>query len=297
MGKSEGIMNSMLRFSLLVMIPVAVVAYSSGSSYASGSSASPTPAPTPAPTAGKVTAHVISSTVSLAGVTVAMFTKDTKAGKAARKAFQNTVASSLELCGAAGTSQCTGDDVVIVSVTAARRAGAKIDFYVKVKDAAKAAAGATTLNTFLKSTDPKTGFAAKLVAEAKKDPDAKATLGAVDPTTITVTVVKAPTASTNQSLRGRARCDTFARQLGVPGPGSAPVSNQRKGACGTNIFMCNENGSERRRPCVIVGPTFAAKAANDRTHESKIQGQWYQIVGALRQNDAASWNQHFRQRQ
>merc|ERR1711959_57701 len=120
MGKSEGIMNSMLRFSLLVMIPVAVVAYSSGSSYASGSSASPTPAPTPAPTAGKVTAHVISSTISLAGVTVATFSKDTKAGKAARKAFQNTVASSLKLCGAAGTSQCTGDDVVIVSVTAAR---------------------------------------------------------------------------------------------------------------------------------------------------------------------------------
>merc|ERR1711881_615471 len=156
MGKSEGIMNSMLRFSLLVMIPVAVVAYSSGSSYASGSSASPTPAPTPAPTAGKVTAHVISSTISLAGVTVAMFSKDTKAGKAARKAFQNTVASSLKLCGAAGTSQCTGDDVVIVSVTAARR------------------------------------------AEAKKDPDAKATLGAVDPTKITVTVVKAPTATTKQ---------------------------------------------------------------------------------------------------
>merc|ERR1711881_671494 len=163
-----------------VMIPVAVVAYSSGSSYASGSSASPTPAPTPAPTAGKVTAHVISSTISLAGVTVAMFSKDTKAGKAARKAFKNTVAGSLKLCGAAGTSQCTGDDVVIVSVTAARRAGAKIDFYVKVKDAAKAAAGATTLNTFLKSTD------------------AKATLGAVDPTKITVTVVKAPTATTKQ---------------------------------------------------------------------------------------------------
>merc|ERR1712072_1565143 len=196
MGKSEGIMNSMLRFSLLVMIPVAVVAYSSGSSYASGSSASPTPAPTPAPTAGTVTAHVISSTISLAGVTVAMFSEGTKAGKAARKAFKNTVASSLKLCGAAGTSQCTGNDVVIVSVTAARRAGAKIDFYVK--DAAKAAAGATTLNTFLKNTDPKTGFAAKLVAEAKKDPDAKATLGAVDPTKITVTVVKAPAATTKQ---------------------------------------------------------------------------------------------------
>merc|ERR1712093_556273 len=194
MGKSEGIMNSMLRFSLLVMIPVAVVAYSSGSSYASGSSA----APTPAPTAGTVTAHVISSTISLAGVTVAMFSEGTKAGKAARKAFKNTVASSLKLCGAAGTSQCTGDDVVIVSVTAARRAGAKIDFYVKVKDAAKAAAGATTLNTFLKNTDPKTGFAAKLVAEAKKDPDAKATLGAVDPTKITVTVVKATAATTKQ---------------------------------------------------------------------------------------------------
>merc|ERR1712093_458328 len=148
MGKSEGIMNSMLRFSLLVMIPVAVVAYSSGSSYASGSSASPTPAPTPAPTAGTVTAHVISSTISLAGVTVAMFSEGTKAGKAARKAFKNTVASSLKLCGAAGTSPCTGNDVVIVSVTAARRAGAKIDFYVKVKDAAKAAAGATTPNTF-----------------------------------------------------------------------------------------------------------------------------------------------------
>jgi len=88
-----------------------------------------------------------------------------------------------------------GDDVVIVSVKAARRAGGvKIDFYVKTKSATTAAAGATTLNTALTAGGGKT-FADALVAEAKKDPDAKATLGAA---TITVAVTRAPAAKTAQ---------------------------------------------------------------------------------------------------
>jgi len=125
-----------------------------------------------------------------------MFSATTTAGKAARKAFKTTVTKGLTACGTDGTKQCTADDVVIVSVVAARRAGTKIDFYIKVANKAKADAGAKTLATFLANTDAKTGFAATLVAEAKKDPAAAKTLGAVDPAKITVTVNKAPVSGT-----------------------------------------------------------------------------------------------------
>lgn len=52
------------------------------------------------------------------------------------------------MCGTSGTSQCTSADVVIVSISR-RRGSVSINFYVKTSSAAKATAGATTLNTFM----------------------------------------------------------------------------------------------------------------------------------------------------
>merc|ERR1719409_2604190 len=180
-----------MRVLVLLSLVACAAAYSSG--FASGSSyasAGKTPTPAPTPAAAK-TEHRISAAIKLTGVTLATFDEKSKAGKAARKAFKNTVAAQLSVCGTDGKSKCTGADVVIVSIKAARRAGGvTIDFYVKTKSATTAAAGATTLNTALKADGGKT-FAAALVKEAKKDPDAAATLGAA---TITVAVTKAPKA-------------------------------------------------------------------------------------------------------
>lgn len=44
---------------------------------------------------------------------------------------------------------CTASDIVITGITAIRRAGIRVDFYIKVASASKAAAGASTLGTFL----------------------------------------------------------------------------------------------------------------------------------------------------
>jgi hypothetical protein len=57
----------------------------------------------------------------------------------------------MKVCGLNGNSQCSSDDVVIVSVTRRRRTGATVDFYVKTSSAANAQAGATSLNTMLKA--------------------------------------------------------------------------------------------------------------------------------------------------
>merc|ERR1712072_11337 len=105
--------------------------FASGSSYASGSSAAPTPTPTATPTAsptpappGKKVIHIVKSKITLAGVSAAAFDKTTAAGQKVQQAFKATVAASLSICGSAGTSQCTHTDVVIVSVSRRRRAGA-----------------------------------------------------------------------------------------------------------------------------------------------------------------------------
>merc|ERR1719271_434135 len=135
-----------MRVLVLLSLVSCAAAYSSGfasgSAYASAGKASAyasaakpaAPAPTPAP--GPV--HRIEAAIKLTGVTLATFDEKTKAGKAARTAFKNTVAAQLAGCGAGGKT-----------------------------------------------------FAAALVKEAKKDPDAAATLGAA---TITVAVTKAPKA-------------------------------------------------------------------------------------------------------
>merc|ERR1712057_98515 len=102
--------TSRMRVLVLLSLVACAAAYSSGSK-------TPTPAPTPA--AAK-TEHRISAAIKLTGVTLATFDEKSKAGKAARKAFKNTVAAQLSVCGTDGKSKCTGDDVVIVSVKAAR---------------------------------------------------------------------------------------------------------------------------------------------------------------------------------
>merc|ERR1719451_112166 len=159
----------MMRSALIGMLLVlpAAIAYSSGSTsayasaagkssaYASAAGKSSTfasgkTAPTPTPTgtvAKKI--HTIRSTISLAGVPASAFNPNTPAGQKVRLAFRKTIAKGMKVCGVNGNSQCSSDDVTIVSVTR-RRAGAKVDFYVKTTSAANAKAGATTLETTLK---------------------------------------------------------------------------------------------------------------------------------------------------
>merc|ERR1711977_452622 len=173
--------------------------FASGSSYASGSSAAPTPTPTPTatPTAsptpappGKKVIHIVKSKITLAGVSAAAFDKTTAAGQKVRQAFKATVAASLSICGSAGTSQCTHTDVVIVSVSRRRRAGATVDFYVKTSSSTSPSSGAATLNTFLNKAGAN-GFTEKLKAEATKQ-------GATELAKVTgTTVVVAPTGTTS----------------------------------------------------------------------------------------------------
>jgi len=92
---------------------------------------------------------MVRTTVSLAGVPKAAFDKTTAAGQKVRLAFKTTVAKTLKICGVSGTAQCLSTDVVIVSVSRRRRAGATVDFYVITASAANAQAGATSLNTAL----------------------------------------------------------------------------------------------------------------------------------------------------
>merc|ERR1719486_1243913 len=192
----------MMRSALIGMLLVlpAAIAYSSGSTsayasaagksstFASGKTA-PTPTPTPAP-AGTVAKkiHPIRSTISLAGVPASAFNPNTPAGQKVRLAFRKTIAKGMKVCGVNGNSQCSSDDVTIVSVTR-RRAGAKVDFYVKTTSAANAKAGATTLETTLKKNGG-ADFETTLKAEAKA-------AGATELEQATgVTVVKAPVAGT-----------------------------------------------------------------------------------------------------
>merc|ERR1719506_560434 len=185
---------------MLLVLPAAI-AYSSGSTsaYASGTAGksstfasgktAPTPTPTPAP-AGTVAKkiHTIRSTISLAGVPASAFNPNTPAGQKVRLAFRKTIAKGMKVCGLNGNSQCSSDDVTIVSV-ARRRAGAKVDFYVKTTSAANAKAGATALETTLKKNGG-ADFVTTLKAEAKKS-------GATELEQATgVTVVKAPVAGT-----------------------------------------------------------------------------------------------------
>merc|ERR1711970_144561 len=136
-------------------------------------------APTPVP-AGKVTVHRVVAAIKLTGVTKAMLAPGSK-GETASK---NTVSAKLKICGKDGKSQCTGADVVIDKITAARRAGVTVDFYVKTSSATAAAAGATSLNTVLEAGGGAT-FVTDLKAAATK-------AGATDlgKATITMTVTK-----------------------------------------------------------------------------------------------------------
>merc|ERR1711904_519051 len=145
--------RKMSRVGLLLFVFVAAAsAYSSGysSGYASGSASSfasgaPAPAPPPAPTpaSSSTVQHYVQATVKLAGISAAQF------NAAAQTAFKEVVATTVSICGANGASACTKSDVVIVSFTDGRRAGVSVKFKVNTVSAAKATAGATTLNTYL----------------------------------------------------------------------------------------------------------------------------------------------------
>jgi len=161
-------------------------AYASAKSSAYGSASKATPSKSAA--AGTKVIHTIRSTISLAGVPASAFNPNTPAGQKVRLAFRKTIAKGMKVCGLNGNSQCSSDDVTIVSVTR-RRAGAKVDFYVKTTSAANAKAGATTLETTLKKNGG-ADFVTTLKAEAKA-------AGATELEQVTgVTVTKAPVGAT-----------------------------------------------------------------------------------------------------
>merc|ERR1712054_343597 len=185
----QGIMMRAALVAMLLVLPAAV-AYSSGSSYASGKSSAyasaSKAAPAPSPP-GTVTIQVVKATITLPGVTAASFNANTEAGKKVRLSFQASVAKDLKICGK-GSDQCTSSDVVITGVSR-RRSGAKVEFYVKTASAAAAKSGATALNTIL-TKNGGADFVTTLKAEAKK-------AGATELEKVTgVTVTKAPAAGT-----------------------------------------------------------------------------------------------------
>merc|ERR1712070_1017214 len=108
-------------------------------------------APAPAPAKAPDAKHFIEAEVKLDGITVAQF------DAAAKTAFKEVIAASLK--------DVKAEDVYDVKAVAGRRAGVKVSFKVKVKDAATATSGATTLNTFLKDTTGDKGFLKSLKAK------------------------------------------------------------------------------------------------------------------------------------
>merc|ERR1712070_21405 len=174
---------------MLLVLPAAV-AYSSGyasakaSAYGSASKATPSKSAA----AGTVTINVIKAVLTLPGVPASAFNANTAAGKAVRLAFKKSIAKGMKVCGLNGNSQCSDADVVITGVSR-RRAGAKVEFYVKTTTAANAKAGATALNTIL-TKNGGADFVTTLKAEAKA-------AGAKELEQVTgVTVTKAPAAGT-----------------------------------------------------------------------------------------------------
>merc|ERR1712054_551151 len=205
----QGIMMRAALVAMLLVLPAAV-AYSSGSSYASGKSSAyasaasayasaSKAAPAPSPP-GTTTIQVVKATVTLPGVTAAAFNANTEAGKKVRLAFPAAIASKMKVCGTSGTAQCTSSDVVITGVSR-RRSGAKVEFYVKTASAAAAKSGATALNTIL-TKNGGADFVTTLKAEAKK-------AGATELEKVTgVTVTKAPAAGTQTITKPAASSKT-----------------------------------------------------------------------------------------
>merc|ERR1711868_143205 len=202
----QGIMMRAALVAMLLVLPAAV-AYSSGSSYASGKSSAYASAASAYASASKaapsppntVTIQVVKATITLPGVTAASFNANTAAGKKVRLAFQTTVAKALKICGK-GSDQCTSDDVVITGISR-RRSGAKVEFYVKTTSAANAKAGATTLNTAL-TANGGGDFVTSLKATAKG-------LGATELEKVTgIKVTKAPAAGTQTITKPAASSKT-----------------------------------------------------------------------------------------
>merc|ERR1711904_191180 len=116
---AEAQQGIMMRAALVAMLLVpAAVAYSSGSSYASGKSSAYASAASAYASASKaapsppntVTIQVVKATITLPGVTAASFNANTAAGKKVRLAFQASVAKDLKICGK-GSDQCTSSEL------------------------------------------------------------------------------------------------------------------------------------------------------------------------------------------
>jgi len=105
------------------------------------------PKPTPTPTPEKKSIHIVKATLKFAGISPAAFNPSTPEGQKLR-AFKNSVALGLKICGTSGTSQCSGTDVVITGVTR-RRGDATVSFYVKTASKTAASSGATALSNYV----------------------------------------------------------------------------------------------------------------------------------------------------
>merc|ERR1712093_249866 len=79
-------------------------------------------------------AKVVSAKVKLTGISVAQF------DKTAKDNFKAVVGKGAsERCGADGNQKCTAADVTITSVTAVRRSGINVEFFVKTTAKSKPA--------------------------------------------------------------------------------------------------------------------------------------------------------------
>jgi len=149
---------------------------SSGTNTCPAASSSPTPLPTPTPSSPSpsptATTHTVESTVSLTGISAALFTTTE------RTSFKDVIASYLQVCGTAGATQCTSADVTIVS--ASRRDTVSVQFRVPTASSTSAANGANALNTAISGTNAAT-FKANLVAKGGNLASVTATSVAVAP--------------------------------------------------------------------------------------------------------------------
>merc|ERR1719238_314651 len=145
--------------------------YASASSYASGGAAASASAAAPANVK-----HYIEAEVKLTGMNAAEFNTPTNKAN-----FKAAIAE--------GMTGVSASDIYDVTATDARRSKAvKVSFKVKVATAAAASSGATTLNTYLKSSSG-TGFLTKLKAKGGEFANVTA-----------IAVTKAPAAKTTTTV-------------------------------------------------------------------------------------------------
>jgi len=129
--------------------------------------------------------------VKLVGLTLETFNPKTVQGVKSRDALKGSIASKLKICGD-GTQQCGKTDVKIISISR-RRGEVTVKFEVLASPQAKAAdvtSASTDLESFLKNTNPTSGFVAVLIQKAKTE--GATVLGSKNVSDITATVTQAP---------------------------------------------------------------------------------------------------------